>query len=187
MLHAVQALVLDDPAGLLPARNQMALSLGWHIILASFGVAWPAMILVAHWRGVYRRDDVALGLAQRWAKVSAVLFAIGAVSGTVLSFQMGLLWPGLMGRYGGVLGLPPLLPLSAPMLEPLPEHRAAHAEGGHDVADALTVGDAIEDGVLSTGRLDVGLKGREYGSAAHGSYANRALWRVVIRRAYAPR
>ncbi len=106
MLHAVQALALEDPAGLLPARNQMALSLGWHIILASFGVAWPAIILAAHWQGVYRRDDVALGLAQRWAKVSAVLFAIGAVSGTVLSFEMGLLWPGLMGRYGGVLGLP---------------------------------------------------------------------------------
>jgi cytochrome d ubiquinol oxidase subunit I len=53
-----------------------------------------------------RGDQVALGLAQRWAKVSAVLFAIGAVSGTVLSFEMGLLWPGLMGRFGDVLGLP---------------------------------------------------------------------------------
>jgi cytochrome d ubiquinol oxidase subunit I len=103
---AVHALAGNDPAGLLPAREQMALSLGWHIVLASFGVAFPAMILVAHWRGVYRRDDVALGLAKRWAKVSAVLFAIGAVSGTVLSFEMGLLWPGLMGPFGDVLGLP---------------------------------------------------------------------------------
>jgi cytochrome d ubiquinol oxidase subunit I len=84
----------------------MALSLGWHIILACFGVAFPSMILVMHWRGVYRDDTVALGLARRWAKVSAVLFAIGAVSGTVLSFEMGLLWPGLMGRFGDVLGLP---------------------------------------------------------------------------------
>ena len=106
MLDAIQAVAAGDPAGLLPARQQMALSLGWHIILASFGVAWPAMILAAHWRGVYRSDHVALGLAKRWAKVSAVLFAIGAVSGTVLSFEMGLLWPGLMGRYGDVLGLP---------------------------------------------------------------------------------
>jgi cytochrome d ubiquinol oxidase subunit I len=84
----------------------MALSLGWHIILSCFGVAFPAMIFVLHRRGIVRDDAVALGLAQRWAKVSAVLFAIGAVSGTVLSFEMGLLWPGLMGRFGDVLGLP---------------------------------------------------------------------------------
>lgn len=101
-----QVLATEDPAGLLPARQQMALSLGWHIILACFGVAFPAMILVQHYRGVFHGDEVALGLAQRWAKVSAVLFAIGAVSGTVLSFEMGLLWPGLMGRFGDVLGLP---------------------------------------------------------------------------------
>jgi cytochrome d ubiquinol oxidase subunit I len=91
--------------GLLPARNQMALSLGWHIVLACFGVAFPAMIFVVHWRGLRRDDEVALELAKRWSKVSAVLFAIGAVSGTVLSFEMGLLWPGLMGPYGDVLGL----------------------------------------------------------------------------------
>ena len=84
----------------------MALSLGWHIVLAAFGVAFPAMIFAMHLRGVRRNDTVALGLAKRWAKVSAVLFAIGAVSGTVLSFEMGLLWPGLMGKYGDVLGLP---------------------------------------------------------------------------------
>ncbi|MDR7311878.1 cytochrome d ubiquinol oxidase subunit I [Nocardioides luteus] len=106
VMHAIQVLAAEDPAGLLAARQQMALSLGWHIILAAFGVAWPAMILVMHWRGVYRNDDVALNLAKRWAKVAAVLFAIGAVSGTVLSFEMGLLWPGLMGPYGDVLGLP---------------------------------------------------------------------------------
>lgn len=95
-----------EPAGLFPAREQMALSLGWHIILACFGVAFPAMIFVMHRRGIVKDDPVALVLAQRWAKVSAVLFAIGAVSGTVLSFEMGLLWPGLMGTYGDVLGLP---------------------------------------------------------------------------------
>jgi cytochrome d ubiquinol oxidase subunit I len=100
------AVVADGPAGLLPARQQMAFSLGWHIVLACFGVAFPAMIYVLHRRGLTRDDPVALGLAKRWAKVSAVLFAIGAVSGTVLSFEMGLLWPGLMGRFGDVLGLP---------------------------------------------------------------------------------
>jgi cytochrome d ubiquinol oxidase subunit I len=98
--------LIADPAGLLPAREQMALSLGWHIILACFGVAFPAMIFAMHLRGIRRDDPVALGLAQRWSKASAVLFAIGAVSGTVLSFEMGLLWPGLMGKYGDVLGLP---------------------------------------------------------------------------------
>jgi cytochrome d ubiquinol oxidase subunit I len=101
----LQVLAVDAPSGLLPARNQMALSLGWHIILACFGVAFPTMIFVMHWRGL-RGDTDALELAKRWSKVSAVLFAIGAVSGTVLSFEMGLLWPGLMGTYGDVLGLP---------------------------------------------------------------------------------
>ncbi len=89
---------------LLPARNQMALSLGWHIILACFGMAFPAMIYVVHRRGL-NGDDQALELAKRWSKVSAVLFAIGAVSGTILSFEMGLLWPGLMETYGDVIGL----------------------------------------------------------------------------------
>ena len=103
---AVQLATAVEPEGLLPARQQMALSLGWHIVLACFGVAFPAMILVMHLRGIRRDDPVALELAKRWSKVSAVLFAIGAVSGTVLSFEMGLLWPGLMGTYGDVLGLP---------------------------------------------------------------------------------
>ncbi len=95
----------DVPPGLLPARNQMAISLGWHIVLACFGVAFPSMIFVMHLLGL-RGNATALELAKRWSKVSAVLFAIGAVSGTVLSFEMGLLWPGLMGRFGDVLGLP---------------------------------------------------------------------------------
>ena len=102
----ILSLATEAPPGLLPARNQMAISLGWHIILACFGVAFPSMIYVVHRRGIVRDDPVALGLAKRWAKVSAVLFAIGAVSGTVLSFEMGLLWPGLMGPFGDVLGLP---------------------------------------------------------------------------------
>jgi cytochrome bd ubiquinol oxidase subunit I len=96
----------DRPPGLLPAREQMAVSLGFHIVLSCFGVAFPAMIFVMHRRGIVANDPIALRLAKRWAKVSAVLFAIGAVSGTVLSFEMGLLWPGLMGRFGDVLGLP---------------------------------------------------------------------------------
>jgi cytochrome bd ubiquinol oxidase subunit I len=103
---AVMVLASDAPPGLLPARQQMAVSLGFHIILACFGVAFPTMIYVMHRRGIVRDDPIALRLAKRWSKASAVLFAIGAVSGTVLSFEMGLLWPGLMGRFGDVLGLP---------------------------------------------------------------------------------
>lgn len=103
---ATSAAADAEPAGLLPARQQMALSLGWHIVLACFGVAFPAIIFTMHLIGLRRGNEHALTLAQRWAKVSAVLFAIGAVSGTVLSFEMGLLWPGLMGTFGDVLGLP---------------------------------------------------------------------------------
>jgi cytochrome bd-type quinol oxidase subunit 1 len=106
VLHVAHGATDLEPSGLVPARQQMALSLGWHIILACFGAAFPAMIFVMHLIGVRRNDADALLLARKWAKVSGVLFAIGAVSGTVLSFEMGLLWPGLMGTYGDVLGLP---------------------------------------------------------------------------------
>ena len=86
-------LALDE---LIAARYQMALSLGFHIVLSCFGVAFPTMIYVVHRRGLYRGDEVALVLARKWSKVAAVLFAVGAVSGTILSFEMGLLWPGMM-------------------------------------------------------------------------------------------
>jgi cytochrome bd ubiquinol oxidase subunit I len=95
-----------DPAQLLPAREQMAFTLGFHIILVPFGVAFTFLMLVANYRGIRRGDEQALLLAERWSKVAAVLFAVGAVSGTVLTFELGLLWPGLMGRYGGAFGLP---------------------------------------------------------------------------------
>src|SRR5258708_2968146 len=86
------------------ARELMAFTLGFHIILASMGIAFPAITLIANWHGLRRGDEVALVLARRWSKTMAVLFAVGAVTGTVLSFEMGLLWPGLMGRFGSVLG-----------------------------------------------------------------------------------
>src|SRR3954454_12160432 len=95
-----------DPSQLLPAREQMAFTLGFHIILVPFGVAFTFLTMVANWRGLRRDDQEALLLAQRWSQVAAVLFAVGAVSGTVLSFEMGLLWPGLMGKYGAAYGLP---------------------------------------------------------------------------------
>jgi cytochrome bd ubiquinol oxidase subunit I len=90
---------------LTPARSQMAFTLGFHIILASIGVAFPALMLIANYRGLRHRDPVALELAQRWSKVAAVLFAVGAVTGTVLSFEFGLLWPEFTGRFGEVFGI----------------------------------------------------------------------------------
>jgi cytochrome d ubiquinol oxidase subunit I len=95
-----------EAGGLGAARSQMALSLGWHIIVACLGVGMPAITVFAEWRG-HRTGDVHYRLlARRWAKAMGVLFAVGAVSGTILSFEMGLLWPGMMGTYGQVIGLP---------------------------------------------------------------------------------
>ncbi|HEY2600964.1 MAG TPA: cytochrome ubiquinol oxidase subunit I [Thermoleophilaceae bacterium] len=87
------------------ARSQMAFTLGFHIILASLGVAFPAMMLIANYRALKHDDANALLLAQRWSKVVAVTFAVGAVTGTVLSFEFGLLWPAFTGRFGKVFGL----------------------------------------------------------------------------------
>ncbi len=95
-----------DPSQLLPAREQMAFTLGFHIILVPFGVAFTFLMLLAEYRGIRRGDETALRLAHRWSQVAAVLFAVGAVSGTVLSFELGLLWPGLMGRFGAAFGIP---------------------------------------------------------------------------------
>jgi cytochrome d ubiquinol oxidase subunit I len=96
----------SQPSQLLPAREQMAFTLGFHIILVPFALAFTFITMLANWRGLRRNDADALLLAQRWSKVAAILFAVGAVSGTVLSFEMGLLWPGLMGRYGAAYGFP---------------------------------------------------------------------------------
>jgi cytochrome d ubiquinol oxidase subunit I len=95
----------DAASNIGAARAQMGLSLGWHIIFACLGVGFPALILIAEWRGIHGDAD-AMRLARTWAKVAGVLFAVGAVSGTILSFEMGLLWPRLMGEFGAVLGLP---------------------------------------------------------------------------------
>ncbi|OQR66085.1 cytochrome ubiquinol oxidase subunit I [Streptomyces maremycinicus] len=88
------------------ARAQMGFSLAWHIIVACLGVGLPALTLLAEWLGIRRNSPALKLLARRWARAMGVLFAVGAVSGTILSFEMGLLWPGLMGRFGQVIGLP---------------------------------------------------------------------------------
>ncbi|TKA00737.1 cytochrome ubiquinol oxidase subunit I [Actinacidiphila oryziradicis] len=98
--------IASEPSQMLPAREQMAFTLGFHIILVPFGVAFTFLMLVANFRGLRRNDRQAMLLAQRWSKVAAVLFAVGAVTGTVLSFELGILWPGLMGKYGSAFGFP---------------------------------------------------------------------------------
>src|ERR1700730_17413226 len=90
----------------LPAREQMAFTLGFHVILVPFGVAFTTLMMMANYRAIRHDDAEALLLARRWSKVAAVLFAVGAVSGTVLFFEMGLLWPGLMGRFGAAYRIP---------------------------------------------------------------------------------
>jgi len=84
----------------------MATTLGFHIILACLGVALPSFVLLAEYIGLRRHNQTAMTLARRWSQAMGVLVAVGAVTGTVLSFEMGLLWPGLMRQYGAVLGFP---------------------------------------------------------------------------------
>ena len=91
---------------LLAARTQMAISLGFHIVFAEIGIAMPLMMLLAEWRWRRTGERAYLDLAHRWAKGTAVLFAVGAVSGTVLSFELGLLWPGFMRYAGALIGMP---------------------------------------------------------------------------------
>jgi len=93
-------------SNLLAARAQMAISLGFHIVFAEIGIALPAMMVLAEWRWRKTGDDVWLELAKRWAKGTAILFAVGAVSGTVLSFELGLLWPRFMAFAGPIIGIP---------------------------------------------------------------------------------
>lgn len=81
---------MDD---LLAARSQMAMSLACHIIFAAIGIAMPLLKIIAEWKWLRTKDSIYLTLAQRWARGTAILFAVGAVSGTVLSFELGLLWP----------------------------------------------------------------------------------------------
>jgi cytochrome d ubiquinol oxidase subunit I len=102
----VPLLSAASPADLVAARSQMALTLGFHIVLACLGVALPALMLIAEAIGRRRGDPDALLLARHWSSIVAVTFAVGAVSGTVLSFELGLLWPGLMGQYGAAYGIP---------------------------------------------------------------------------------
>ena len=91
---------------LLAARSQMGVSLAFHIIFAVIGIAMPLMMVVAERRWHVTGHAIYLDLAKRWAKGTATLFAVGAVSGTVLSFELGLLWPRFMDFAGSIIGMP---------------------------------------------------------------------------------
>src|SRR5919108_6427938 len=91
---------------LLAARSQMAVSLAFHIIFACVGIAMPVLMVLAERRWQRTGDAAYLDLAKRWAKGTAILFAVGAVSGTVLSFELGLLWPRFMELAGPIIGMP---------------------------------------------------------------------------------
>src|SRR4051794_41057417 len=82
-----------------------ALSFAVHIPLVCIGIAFPAMVLFAEWLYLRTGDDLYRTLARRWTRVMVALFAIGVVTGTILSFEMGLLWPNFTGTFGAVFGL----------------------------------------------------------------------------------
>ena len=91
---------------LLYARWQMGLSLAFHIIFAVIGMAMPVMMVAAEMAWLRTRQSEYVDLAKRWATGTAILFAVGAVSGTVLSFELGLLWPAFMEFAGPIIGMP---------------------------------------------------------------------------------
>ena len=91
---------------LFAARSQMAMSLGFHIVFAVAGIGMPLLMVLSEWRWLRGGQEIDLLLAKRWAKGTAVLFAVGAVSGTVLSFELGLLWPKFMSWAGAIIGMP---------------------------------------------------------------------------------
>src|SRR5213594_424286 len=88
------------------ARSQMAMSLAFHIVFAALGIGMPLLMALAEGMYLRTKQPVYLDLCHRWAKGTAILFAVGAVSGTVLSFELGLLWPGFMKHAGAVIGMP---------------------------------------------------------------------------------
>jgi cytochrome d ubiquinol oxidase subunit I len=105
LLQIAQALGPAEQDYLLQARQMQALSFAVHIPLVCFGVAFPALVLAMEWLGRRRGDPLLLALARRWSKAMIALFAVGVVTGTILSFELGLLWPEFMATYGDVFGL----------------------------------------------------------------------------------
>jgi cytochrome bd ubiquinol oxidase subunit I len=104
-LSVAAAFVPVDQHYLLEARQMQALSFAVHIPLVAFAISFPAMVLFVEWVGHHTGDRLYLTLARRWTRVMVTLFAVGVITGTVLSFEMGLLWPNFTGTFGSVFGL----------------------------------------------------------------------------------
>jgi cytochrome bd ubiquinol oxidase subunit I len=94
-----------DQHYLLQARQMQAMSFAVHIPLVAFAISFPAMVLFVEWLGMRTGDTLYTTLARRWTRVMVALFAVGVITGTVLSFEMGLLWPNFTGTFGSVFGL----------------------------------------------------------------------------------
>ncbi|WPV01622.1 cytochrome ubiquinol oxidase subunit I [Mucilaginibacter sp. cycad4] len=94
---------MDD---FLAARSQMALSLGFHIIYSCIGMVMPVFMAISHFKWIKTQDPVYKNITVAWSKGVAIFFATGAVSGTMLSFELGLLWPGFMKHAGPIFGMP---------------------------------------------------------------------------------
>ena len=105
MAPATAALAPAHQSYLLQARQMQALSFAVHIPLVCFGIAFPAMVLFVEWLYLRSGDQLYRTLAQRWSKVMVALFAVGVITGTILSFEMGLLWPNFTATFGSVFGL----------------------------------------------------------------------------------
>jgi cytochrome d ubiquinol oxidase subunit I len=99
------AFVAVDQHYLLEARQMQALSFAVHIPLVAFGISFPMMVLFVEWLGVRTGDQLYITIARRWTRVMVALFAVGVITGTVLSFEMGLLWPNFTGTFGSVFGV----------------------------------------------------------------------------------
>src|SRR6266536_523578 len=105
ILTIAAALTPAQQKYLLEARQMQALSFAVHIPLVCFGIGLPPLLLFVEWLYLRTRDGLYRELARRWTRVMAALFAAGVVTGTILSFEMGLLWPNFTGTFGGVFGL----------------------------------------------------------------------------------
>jgi cytochrome d ubiquinol oxidase subunit I len=105
LLHLAQALGPVEQDHLLQARQMQALSFAVHIPLVAFGIAFPAMVLTMEWLHRRTGDPLYRTIARRWSRVMVALFAVGVITGTILSFEMGLLWPNFTATFGSVFGL----------------------------------------------------------------------------------
>ena len=105
MLAAAEDFAAIDQQYLFLARQLQAVSFAVHIPLVCFGISFPAMVLFAEWRYLRTGDRLFRTIAKRWSKVMLALFAVGVVTGTILSFELGMLWPGFMAAFSEVFGL----------------------------------------------------------------------------------